>query len=135
MIRKDVRDAYYEFSGKASDNVRQLGFAALAVIWIFKPAATTGISLPERLLWSGVFAVTALAADFLQYLYATVAWGIVNYTKEQSRVEEDKPFRAPRHINWPTNILFALKALAVAISYVLLLQYLLSVLHPAAAAV
>jgi hypothetical protein len=33
---EDYRKTSYEFSGKASDASRQLAFAAIAVIWLFK---------------------------------------------------------------------------------------------------
>jgi hypothetical protein len=36
MKLQDYRNDFYLFSGKASDISRQLAFAAIAIIWIFK---------------------------------------------------------------------------------------------------
>ena len=36
MKLSDYRETYYEFSGKASDVTRQLAFAGIAIVWIFK---------------------------------------------------------------------------------------------------
>lgn len=129
MNRQDVRDAYYEVSGKASDNVRQLSFAALAVVWIFRPNTSDNVVLPLILLWAGSFAVGALFLDFLQYLYATVAWGWLHRLKETAGVSDVDDFKAPRVINWPTNTFFGFKAVSVALAYVLVLIHLIGVIR------
>jgi len=36
MNLQDYRDDFYTYSGKASDISRQLAFAGIAIIWIFK---------------------------------------------------------------------------------------------------
>ena len=56
MKLKDARDLYYFYSGKTSDLVRQLGLAAIAVIWIFKfevggtPKIPNDLGLPLALI-------------------------------------------------------------------------------------
>jgi hypothetical protein len=60
---------FYELSGKASDISRQLAFAAIAVVWLFKTDTPTGqITIPPDLIWPGILIVAALAADLLQYV-------------------------------------------------------------------
>jgi hypothetical protein len=45
-----------EFSGKASDISRQLAFAAIAVIWLFKIDTPTGnITIPPDLILARLF--------------------------------------------------------------------------------
>ena len=122
MKRADVRAAYDTFSTSTSEKVRQLSFAAFGVIWVFRPEA--GPALPNALLWSGALAIGALALDFLQSLYGTVAWGVFHRTKEKAAVDHESDFKAPREINWPTNTCFVAKVLALAGCYVLLLRYL-----------
>jgi thiamine transporter ThiT len=67
---------FYEFSGKASDINRQLAFAAIAVIWLFKTDTPNGqITIPHDLIWPGILIVAALAADLLQYVAGSLIWG------------------------------------------------------------
>ena len=123
MKRPDVRAAYQDYSARTSENVRRLSFAALGVIWVFKPP--NGALLPPVLLMTGVCAVGALALDFLQSLYGTVAWGVFHRRKERAGVDNETEFKAPRQINWPTNSLFTAKVAALSAAYLLLLRYLL----------
>jgi hypothetical protein len=122
----DVLAAYHQFSGQASDNVRKLSFAAIGVIWVLKPAAgAQAIALPRLLLLAGILSVCALGFDFLQYVYGTIAWGAVHRYRDTHRIL-DRP--APRQINWPTNIFFAMKVLCVAVAYALLLDHMIGTL-------
>ena len=53
---------------RASDVARQLAFAAIAVIWLFKKDTPQGqLSIPHDLIFPGFLVLAALAADFLQY--------------------------------------------------------------------
>lgn len=124
MNLKDAREAYYTASKSASDSVRQLAFAAIGAVWVPRPQPST--HLPKMLIAAGACAVLALAFDLSQYVYGTLAWGKFHRAKENERVGDDERFHAPRQINWPTNWLFALKVVAVAVGYVLLFSQLLT---------
>lgn len=50
MKLQDVRSTYYELSGKTSDLVRQLGFAGIALIWLFRTDLAGQPRIPGR--WS-----------------------------------------------------------------------------------
>jgi hypothetical protein len=120
--RRDALQAYHDYSARTSENVRRLSFAALAVVWLFKPEQ--GLMASRILVWAGVAAISALAADFLQSLYGTIAWGGIHRRKELAGLSPEDEFRNPRVINWPTNTLFALKVISVSASYVLVLLHL-----------
>lgn len=126
MKRADARAAYQDYSASTSEKVRQLAFAALGVVWVFRP--NNGMQLPRTLLWAATFAVVALALDFLHSLYGTAAWGVLHRRKEREGVGDDVQFKAPRQINWPTNSLFGAKVLALAVCYVFLLRHLIALL-------
>ena len=66
MRLQDYRETFYEFTGKASDITRQLSFAGIAIIWIFKKETGTALTVPHELLWPGVLIVLALFFDLLQ---------------------------------------------------------------------
>ena len=92
---EDYRKDFYEFSGKASDITRQLAFAAIAVIWLFKTDAPTGeITIPPALILPGILIVASLAADLLQYVAASLIWGGYSYYLERKHIPG-----AERHSN------------------------------------
>jgi hypothetical protein len=127
MKLKDARAFYEFFSAKASDIIRQLGFAGIAIIWVFKNSSseTSGL-LPREFLWPGVLIVATLASDLLHYLSATLAWGRYSRNKERADVGEEAEFEAPRWINWPSLFFFGLKTLCVIVAYGLLGRVLLN---------
>ena len=126
MKRADARAAYDDYSRSTSDKVRQLAFAALGVVWVFRP--DNSMQLPRTLLWAATFAVGTLALDVLQSLYGTVAWGVFHRRKEHEGLSHEEEFKAPRQINWPTNSLFAGKVVALAVSYGFLFRHLFALL-------
>jgi len=116
---EEYRNAYYELTGKASDNARQLAFAGIAVIWVFKSnAAGPGIPLiPKELIWAGLCFCFALGADLLHYAYSGAAWGIWARKQERKGLGQEDRVLAPKWINWITLVFFWGKIIAVAAGY------------------
>ncbi len=121
---KDFRDDYYSFSAAASEVCRKLGYAGIAVIWIFKVERTGTYLLAEDLRWAGMFIVASLAADLLHYVWASLAWGWFWRSNEKRGVKEGDVLTAPVWLNWPTLFFFWGKLLLMAISYAYLLKFL-----------
>lgn len=122
MNRKDLRDAVDIFTGKLSDVSRQLNFAGIAVIWIFRVGEESGgIAYSSELLYPLGCFVLSLAFDFLHYLYASIAWSCFHTYKQRSGVDSTTDFKAPGWINYPSYIFFYSKALLVFGGYILLL--------------
>jgi hypothetical protein len=120
----DARAFYYAASDSASKVGRQLALAGIAIVWLFAGGAhLTRLNIPNDLLYPGIGFVSALAADFLQYLYTSAAWGIFSRRKEKERAQS---FVAPDWINYPTLVLFWAKALVLMASYGLLASALAS---------
>lgn len=121
----DFKEAYQELSGKASDVARQLAFAGIAVVWIFKINDETCIKLPKGLLYPTLLFCFALACDLLQYYIAASIWGIFHRYHEKKALEsgEESELYAPAWFNRPALTLFALKGIAVIISYIMLITY------------
>ena len=131
-LRKTVetaRDDYYYFTGKASDIVRHLALAGVALIWVFRIDHSVGIDVvPNGLRIPAILIVGCLALDLLQYVWGSAAWGIYSRFKEvriQKGKQKETEFWAPRWINWPTNGLFISKIVAMVWAYVLLGAFLL----------
>jgi hypothetical protein len=123
----NAREAYYEFSGRASDVARQLSFAGLAIVWLSALQNREAADLPPVLTLVTGLLVLGLALDLLQYLYASAAWGILQRVKEIQGVRDDDDFRVPSKINWPTNALHWLKVVPILAAYFFLLRYLFRV--------
>jgi len=123
---EDCREAYYSHSTTASEVNRNLAFAALAVVWIFRLEQTAPTLLPTALIWPTILAVLSLGLDLLQYVTSAAIWGIYTRYKERSRISGKTEFLAPRQTNWPGLAFFWGKIGSLIIAYVLLLKFLAS---------
>ena len=119
----DYREDYYWFSGKASDVARQLAFAGIAFLWIFRVTTDGGPVIPRDLVLPAVLFALALAFDLLQYISATVIWGWFKRSEEKKlKYPDDNPeLSAPAWYNWPINSIFAVKLICVVLAYILLI--------------
>jgi len=121
----DYRADFYIFSGKASDLCRQLAFAGIALIWVFRANGLNGPTLPDTLTWPAALIVLALTFDLAHYLVASCIWRWFYRTKEKAKVSEsdDTIYHDPA-LETPIWLLFIFKIAAVAAAYCFLLAYL-----------
>jgi hypothetical protein len=117
MNLDDVKDAYETLSGKASDIVRQLSLAGIALIWVFRLGEGTAATIEPELRRAALFIFVALALDLTQYLVGTLTWFLFFRAKERSKTKPSADFLAPVWLNWPTWTLFWLKAAAMITAY------------------
>lgn len=123
MILQDYRETFYTFSGKASDLNRQLAFAGIAIIWLFKKDNLAGLSIPRELLWPGVLIVLSLGLDMLHYVVASVVWRYFYRSQEKAGVDEDKVLTHETYLEWLIYFFFSTKIIIVLAAYVLLVNY------------
>jgi hypothetical protein len=128
MKLEQPRSIYFERSKQVSDIVRQLGFAGIAVIWLFNAGEASQIDIPPELVFPGLLIVLSLGFDLSQYVLATVLWGVFQRNKELSGIPADEEITAPRWINWPALVCFTLKTVAILIAYGALATFLLNML-------
>jgi hypothetical protein len=121
MKLSEYRQDYYEFSGKASDVSRNLAFAGVAVIWLFKVGDSTPI-LPRNLVLPLLLFCVGLACDLLQYVASVVVWGSFQWRHDQrlANPHDDPELDAPSWFNWPALVFFTAKLVAVSVGYVVL---------------
>lgn len=126
MTLAECRRDYYGYSGKLSDVTRQLNFAGVAIIWIFRVGDTNGAGIPfaGSLLWVLALFVLSLAFDLGHYIYATAAWGLFCHRKELAGIREDEAVKAPTKINWPSLGFFWGKVGLNVVGYVVLVGYI-----------
>jgi hypothetical protein len=120
----DARQSYYDLTGKASDVVRQLAFAGIAFVWIFKTERNGVVTIPEELLLPGLLIVAALFADLLQYVLGGLLWGGYARLKERRGTQPGDTLVAPPLINWPALACYYLKIALVLFAYLRLGLYL-----------
>jgi hypothetical protein len=124
MKLKEYLDTYYEFSGKTSDVARQLAFAAIAIIWIFRDSDGAHQLLPDKLIVPAFTVMLALALDFAQYVSGTFIWGFFHRFKERGGVEADTEIKASPWLNKPILFFFIAKILSLILGYILILSFL-----------
>ena len=118
MKLEDVLAAYYEASDKLSEVTRQLNFAGIAVIWIFKVGKDSGgIQFIDVMEWPLGCFVLSLTLDFLQYFWKSIIWSAFHRSKENLGVKNDEEFLAPPWFNYPSLFFFYAKAILTAIGY------------------
>lgn len=129
----DYRQAYYDFTGLASSASRQLAFAGIAIIWLFRHGDPSNLSLPHSLLYPTIFFVLSLAFDLTQYFVASTIWGVYHRIKEKEfeklTFPETHEFKAPVYFPWPQLAFFYMKVICVFIAYYQLFMYILGIIN------
>lgn len=120
-----AREAYQDLSGKASEISRQLGFAGIALIWVFKVDDAGNQIVPPSLILPGILIFVSLALDLAQYTAGSLVWGTFSRIKETKGENE---FFAPGWINWPMLTFFWAKLAVMIGAYVFLIRYLVRTL-------
>ena len=126
MTLEDALEYYNQRTAKLSEVVRQLNFAGIAVIWLFRTGQKTGgIPYNDSLLWPLGLLVASATFDLLHYAYSSAAWGIFHRKKEKELKHNNKAeFHAPAAINWLSNFFFWGKAVMTVAAYFLLVNYI-----------
>ena len=121
---------YQELSGKASDVARQLSFAGIAIIWIFRVNNNSGVTLNPKLILPTIFLCISLACDLLHYIYSSIVWGSFHryHEKKKTNPQDDPDLTADPRLNWPSIAFFYLKLLGVILSYIFIIKYCWDVL-------
>lgn len=122
---KECKDAYFFFSGKASDNARHLSFAGIGIIWIFRIGQGIKISFPGGLKTAFIFFSISLLLDILHYCAGTIIWGTFHRSYEKKENYDEKNIiYALKYLSWPINFFLATKLISVACGYIFILIFL-----------
>jgi len=125
MKLAEYRETFYVFSGKASDLNRQLGFAGIALIWIFKTGVDDKIAIPTALQWAGILIVISLALDMFHYCVGAAIWRCFYRRLETKGVTEDEDITHSQYLELPILGLFMFKVAAMMVGYFFIFDYLL----------
>lgn len=123
LTLKEGYDRSDEASDKSSEINRQLAFAGIAIIWVFKTDSGGRQIVPDELFLPGLFLVLSLTFDLLQYVIKSEIWYRVTRKNEKARIKE---FTVRPWINYPGDILYWIKIVATLLAYVLLIRFLVA---------
>ncbi len=123
---KDIQDDFYTFSGKASQLTRQLAFAGIAVVWIFKTTTIKNqIILDYELIEILKQLIVCLLLDFAHAFIPSLVYGIMNFTHRVfKKKKEDDEINYSMVLTIPEWILFTAKIILLLIAYFRLWNYL-----------
>lgn len=120
----EFKDDYYFFTGKLSDINRQIAFAGIALIWVFKKGDNSEFQIDSELILPAILIVSALACDIFQYIYQSVTWSIFYTYHNRKNKSEDKKIESPECLNYPSWVFFFIKVILVLIAYCKIFGYL-----------
>lgn len=122
------QETYYEFSGRTSDAARQLSFAGIAIIWLFKIDGKNGLEIPDAFLFPLILLAASLTLDLFQYLLASAVWGRHQYLLEKNllsgKITTEKGCEPISRYKLPQNICFWPKIAFVIWAYFLIGKHL-----------
>lgn len=81
MTLKEIRDDYVRYSTNVSELSRNLAYAGIGIVWIFKQSSTGDedvstfmSSIPCELKWPLILFIVVLILDLCQYVIQTAIW-------------------------------------------------------------
>ena len=124
MKISEAREAYYGYSGSVSTVARQLAFAGIALVWVFRVPSEDTVILPGALWLPTILLILGLALDMIHYLVSAAVWGVFHRISEKRHPDEpDREVDAPAWLNWPGLAAFWGKAFSIASALLLLLRF------------
>ncbi len=135
MTLKEIREDYVRYSANVSELSRNLSYAGIGVVWIFKQSmpedaieTTFMNSIPVELRWPLILFIVVLILDLLQYVIQTAIW-YPYYTKykeqHKDEKEDDVNLQEPESYNIIPWGFWIFKLIIVVIAYILMGLFLL----------
>jgi len=140
MNLKDANELITNRTAKLGDITRQLAFAGIAVIWIFKKDVEGLPAIPKSLFAPGILIISSLFLDLLQYGSSSLLWNVYYRIKENefkgrksakrkpdaAKIEEFSKveFEIPDWFNHVQYFFFWTKVVSIIIAYYFLLKFL-----------
>ena len=131
MKLKEIRNDYERYSTKVSDINRQLIFAGIAIVWLFRVSNYEGNTVfPIELHPTLFFFILSFGADILQYFSQSVIWFVYycfqkyNTKTSKNKDVEDCIVKEPEWPNIIPWLFWLLKVICSIIAYCKLGIYL-----------
>ena len=127
-----ISDNASDFREKTGAIIRQLAFAGIAIVWLFKSGDSTSTLVPQDLAMPLLLLALTLALDLFENANGALIWSI----KPSRIIEASKkkpwwfalmfsldqvPGGAPNLVSWPVRFVFWLKLVVLLVAYAQLL--------------
>ena len=124
MKLREIRNDHERYSTKVSDINRQLIFAGIAIVWLFRMSNNDGNTIfPIGLHPTLLFFILSFGADILQYFSQSVIWFLYYwYQKYNTKIYKNKDVEdiVVKEPEWPNIIpwlFWLLKVICSIIAY------------------
>ena len=125
MKLSEIRKDYEELSGLLSKFNRQLAFAGIGIVWLFRTTDAQGeSSIDTEMITPILCFVISFGFDLFQYLWQSYAWYIFYWYKRNLGCQEEDEMNEPEWPNVIAWILFTIKVVALIAAYIHLGLYL-----------
>jgi hypothetical protein len=134
-IKKPLKEwlcDFYDATTKISELVRNFGFAAIGIIWIFKNDDLSKNIIPGELVIPLKFIVICLSIDLLQYIWKAlniyISYRIYEYKYDKGSITDNDISDVKFHwyIELFTWLFFIAKIVCLVIAYCHIYQFLIS---------
>lgn len=135
MTLKEIREDYVRYSTNVSELSRNLSYAGIGIVWIFKQSnaqnlttATFMNSIPDELRIPLILFVVVLILDLLQYVIQTAIW--YPYYLDNKKLhpmdnEEDVNLQEPEKYSIIPWAFWIFKLIIVVVAYFMMGWFLL----------
>jgi hypothetical protein len=125
MKLSEYKKVYENLSAKASDISRNLSFAGIAIVWIFRQEVNGKINISTCLKFGLLFFVFSLLFDISQYLYGSILWKWFYFKHENNldNLEEDPEVFGKASYNYLTNFMYYSKILLLMVGYIFIIIF------------
>lgn len=123
LTLKEAYNRSGEASDKSSEINRQLAFAGIAIIWVFKTDSGGRQIVPNELFWPGLLLVVGLSLDLLHYVVKSEIWYRITRKREKAGIKE---FTVPPWVNYAGDTLYWIKIAVTIIAYGFLVRFLVT---------
>src|SRR5438128_58044 len=135
-IKKPLKEwlsEFYEDTGTVSNLVRNIAFAGIGLIWIFKNSeySVNSSMLPSQLHKPLFYIIVGLTADLFQYLWRALNIFVhykikdVKYIRGQLNDADLEDVTMPEYISIGTWFFFISKVVLIVIAYAYIYQYII----------
>lgn len=121
MKLSEIRNAYEELSGSLSKINRQLTFAGIGIVWLFRVTTEQGTTTIDKGMLVPILCfVISFGVDLLQYLWQSYIWYFFYWCKRKHGSKEEDEVNEPEWPNVVAWVMFTIKVLALMIAYICL---------------
>ncbi len=127
MKLEQFKKEAHEFQGLTSGLVRQLAFAGIALIWIFKLDKPKDHLIPNECYLPLLFFVLTLIFDFLQYFVPSIIWmRFFKYYEKINNGNVEVDLKTKNIYTYPGYFFYYTKIISLGIGFYLVMSFLIN---------